>query len=187
MTAVDSFRIKITMESFEIWRISQLFVFFWSLFFSISIFLNFQVFWNFETDDVTRNSQLATRRSWLRRRKPSVLHFAPGIDVWSALQQRLVAGENLWGACPNWFMMAAYVEKPSTCYQVGLCCSLLQEWLLQAVTADLMFWMLADEQPLDSSSDQKRAPGVKPRSHRLFVPLVIATKGQRYRDIQVPI
>ena len=31
----------------------------------------------------------------------------------------------------------------------------LQEWLLQAVTADLMFWLLADEQTLDNSSDQK--------------------------------
>ncbi|CAL1136349.1 unnamed protein product [Cladocopium goreaui] len=29
------------------------------------------------------------------------------------------------------------------------------EWLLQAVTADLMFWLLADEQTLDNSSDQK--------------------------------
>ena len=31
----------------------------------------------------------------------------------------------------------------------------LQEWLLQAVTADFMFWLLADEQTLDNSSDQK--------------------------------
>ncbi len=30
------------------------------------------------------------------------------------------------------------------------------EWLLQAVSADLMFWLLADEQALDSSSDVKK-------------------------------
>ena len=44
----------------------------------------------------------------------------------------------------------------------------LQEWLLQAVTADLMFWLLADEQTLDNSSDQKElAAGVEIPSGKL--------------------